>query len=62
MIKVGFVVTVMLYELAIETPINLLVKTNQACWKCTVEIQGRTYSVNLICLPLSQLDVILGMD
>ena len=29
---------------------------------CLVEIYGRTFLINLICFPLSQIDVILGMD
>jgi len=27
-----------------------------------VEVEGRRYKVNLICLPLQELEVILGMD
>jgi len=30
--------------------------------RCPVEVEGRMYKVNLICLPLQGLDVILGMD
>ena len=32
------------------------------CARCAVEIEGRRYKVNLICLPLQKLKVILGMD
>ena len=32
------------------------------CAKCPVEVEGRRYKVNLICLPLQELEVILGMD
>ena len=32
------------------------------CLNCPVEISGRTFVIDLICLPLSQIDVILGMD
>jgi len=27
-----------------------------------MEVEGRKYKVNLICLPLQELEVILGMD
>ena len=27
-----------------------------------MEVEGRMYKVNLICLPLQELEVILGMD
>jgi len=32
------------------------------CARCPVEVEGRRYKVNLICLPLQELEVILGMD
>ena len=32
------------------------------CVRCPVEVEGRMYKVNLICLPLQGLEVILGMD
>ena len=30
--------------------------------RCPVEVEGRVYKVNLICLPLQELEVILGMN
>ena len=36
--------------------------TSNVCLNCRVEISGRTFLIDLICLPLSQIDVILGMD
>jgi len=32
------------------------------CLNCPIEISGRKFLIDLICLPLSQIDVILGMD
>ncbi|CAL0335101.1 unnamed protein product [Lupinus luteus] len=59
----GLKAIVMPYEIAVETPMKSLVMTSEACLQCLVVIQGRTFiMVDLICLPLSQLDVILGMD
>ena len=36
--------------------------TSYVCFNCSVEISGRTFLIDLFCLPLSQIDVILGMD
>jgi len=36
--------------------------TSNVCLNCTMEIFGRTFLIELICLPLSQIDVIMGMD
>ena len=32
------------------------------CLKCPIIVEGRSFIADLICLPLSHLDVILGMD
>ena len=40
----------------------MLVRTSSVCVSCLVEVEGRMFKVNLICLPLEGLDVILGMD
>jgi len=39
-----------------------LVRTSSLCARLPVEVEGRMYKVNLICLPLQKLEVILGMD
>ncbi|XP_027347981.1 uncharacterized protein LOC113859391 [Abrus precatorius] len=39
-----------------------LAVTSWVCLGCFVMVHGRDFKVDLICLPLSQLDVILGMD
>jgi len=49
-------------SLVVSTPTNDLVITNRVCVDCPLFIENRKFLVNLICLPLSQLDVILGMD
>nr|KYP69532.1 Transposon Ty3-I Gag-Pol polyprotein [Cajanus cajan] len=50
------------FELIVETPTSGSVITTDVCSKCPLTIEGRDFMVDLICLPLSQLDVILGMD
>ena len=49
-------------DLVVETPTSGFVLTSDVCLNCPVEISGRTFLIDLICLPLSQIDVILGMD
>ena len=49
-------------DLVVETPTSGFVLTSNVCLNCPVEISGRTFLIDLICLPLSQIDVILGMD
>jgi len=44
------------------TPASGLVRTSSLCARCPMEVEGRRYKVNLICLPLQELEVILGMD
>ncbi|XP_028215054.1 uncharacterized protein LOC114397140 [Glycine soja] len=45
-----------------QTPTSGSVLTSKVCLDCPVEISGRTFLIDLICLPLSQIDVTLGMD
>nr|KYP59642.1 hypothetical protein KK1_015078 [Cajanus cajan] len=49
-------------NLIVLTPTNKSVVANKVCLDCPLFINDRKFLVNLICLPLSQLDVILGMD
>jgi len=49
-------------DLVVETPTSGSVLTFNVCLNCPVEISGRTFLIDVICLPLSQIDVILGMD
>ena len=49
-------------DLVVETPTSGSVLTSDVCLDCLVKISGRTFLIDLICLPLSQIDIILGMD
>ena len=49
-------------ELMVSTPASGQVSTNLACVGCLMEVEGRHFKVNLVCLPLERLEVILGMD
>jgi len=46
----------------VSTPMSGLVRTSSLCAMLPVKVEGRRYRVNLICLPLQELEVILGMD
>jgi len=49
-------------ELMVSTPASGQVSTNLVCARCSIEVVGRRFKVNLICLPLEGLDLILEMD
>lgn len=49
-------------ELFVSTPASDLVVASKVCCGCPLVIEGRRFKVNLICLPLRDLDVVLGMD
>lgn len=38
------------------------VTSSLVCLKCSSKIYGRDFGVDLVCLPLSQLDFVLGMN
>ena len=50
------------YVLVVSILVDEFVKTSQACLQCPFKISNRTFIVDLICLPLSGIDMILGMD
>ena len=60
--KLGLSVCELQCELVVSTPASGLVRTSSLCARCLVEVEGHKYKVNLICLPLQELEVILGMD
>jgi len=49
-------------ELIVVTPTSGEVSTTSVCVGCPMEVAGRKFNVNLICLPMEGLDVILSMD
>ena len=60
--RLGLPVCELQCELAVSTPTSGSVRTSSLCARCPVEIEGRRYKVNLICLPLQESKVILVMD
>ncbi|XP_057442843.1 uncharacterized protein LOC130734429 [Lotus japonicus] len=49
-------------SLMVSTPTGDTVSTSVVCANCPPLIQEESFVVDLICLPLSQIDIILGMD
>ena len=45
-----------------DTPASGSVLTSNVCLQCPILISDRLFLVDLVVLPLSQIDVILGMD
>jgi hypothetical protein len=50
------------FDLIVSTPTAEPICVRSFCQNCPIVIQDKKFLVNLICLPLTQLDVILGMD
>ena len=50
------------YDLLVSTLINKPIKTSWICLNDFLQIEGRNFVTNLIYLPLSGLNIILGMD
>src|SRR3954463_3136943 len=49
-------------SMVIDTPAMGSVSTSFVCLNCPLNIFGRDFGIDLVCLPLEQLDVILGMN
>ncbi|XP_058784152.1 uncharacterized protein LOC131658921 [Vicia villosa] len=49
-------------EMGVDTPAKGSVTTSLVCLKCPLSIFNRGFMVDYVCLPLSGLDVILGMN
>ncbi|RHN45425.1 putative nucleotidyltransferase, Ribonuclease H [Medicago truncatula] len=49
-------------EMVVETPAKGSVTTSLVCLRCSLSMFGRDFEMDLVCLPLSGMDVILGMN
>nr|KYP75852.1 Transposon Ty3-I Gag-Pol polyprotein [Cajanus cajan] len=49
-------------RLLVSTPASTSVVASELCANCPIVVNGKKYKVNLICLPLVDIDIILGMD
>ncbi|XP_020203736.1 uncharacterized protein LOC109789238 [Cajanus cajan] len=60
--KLKLTVSCLSYDLVVETPTDGPITTSSICLKCPIVISEMQFLVDLICLPLNQLKIILGMD
>ncbi|XP_022633081.1 uncharacterized protein LOC111241024 [Vigna radiata var. radiata] len=60
--RLGLAEREMQLDLVVSTPVVGEVRTSIVCVRCPIEVEGYKFKVNLICLPLQDLEVILGMD
>ena len=49
-------------EMVVETPAKGSVTTSLVCLSCPLSMFGRDFEVDLVCLPLTGMDVIFGMN
>ena len=61
-VKLKLYVSFINKDLVVEIPTSGCVLTSNVCLNCPVEIFCRTFLIDLICLPLNQIDVLMGMD
>ena len=60
--KLALPVCSLKFDLIMDTPASGSVLTSNVCLQCPILISDRLFLVDLVVLPLSQIDVILGMD
>ncbi|XP_050885333.1 uncharacterized protein LOC127089884 [Lathyrus oleraceus] len=60
--RLGLKLYVMGGSMVINTPTNGSVTTSWVCLNCPLTIYGKSFGMDLVCLPLNQIDVILGMN
>jgi len=60
--RLGLVMRELGCELIVATLTSGKVSTTPICVGCPLEVAGRRFKVNLICLPMEWLDVILGLE
>jgi hypothetical protein len=60
--RLNLILSDMRRSMVIDTPAMGFISTSYVCLKCLLSIFGRDFGIDLVCLPLKQLDVILGMN
>ena len=50
------------FDLLVSTPTGGKVSTSQACLNCPILVEGKPFVIDLVCLPLTGIDIIIGMD
>jgi len=60
--SLNLAMSLMLRGMVIDTPTNGSVTTSLVCVKCLVNFGNVDFELNLVCFPLSHMNVIFGMD
>ncbi|XP_027364408.1 uncharacterized protein LOC113871518 [Abrus precatorius] len=60
--QLNLLITVLPYDLIVSTPSSNSIIIARACLNCLIVVEGKYIFVNLFCLPLTNLEVILGLD
>ncbi|XP_039690613.1 uncharacterized protein [Medicago truncatula] len=60
--KLGLVMSSINGEMVVETPAKASVTSSLVCLKCPLLMFGRDFAVDLVCLPLTGMDVILERE
>jgi len=55
-------ITPLIPPMTMTTATNGGIIANYVCQNCPITVSNKTYYIDLVCLPMKQLDVILGMD
>ncbi|XP_050908927.1 uncharacterized protein LOC127122669 [Lathyrus oleraceus] len=58
----GLKLSSMVGSMVIDTPANGSVTTALVCLSCPFTIYGKNFAMDLVCLPLHQINIILGMN
>ena len=58
----GLKIDALPYEFSVSTPMGTHVSTSDVCLNCDVQFDNKHSTLDLICLPLHNIDVIIGMD
>ena len=60
--KLNFPLFSLPFDLLVSTPTRGKVSTSQTCLNCPILVEGKPFVVDLICQPLTGIDIIIGMD
>lgn len=60
--KLGLCASKLPYDVVVSTPMNKPVITSKICLNYPISVEGRSFVMGLICFPLSQFNIVLGMD
>ena len=60
--KLNLLLSALSFDLFVSTPTGGKFFTSQACLNCLILIEGKLFVIDLVCLPLTSIDIITGMD